>query len=97
MFSLDLVVKDGISPVLLTGDAFKGLHYLFKNNGGTNHYIKLFLQGVQSNLNGIGARVAVTYDGGWLFGRTTAAAAASGARKVLTPATSGSGRPRPPP
>ena len=64
---LDLVVKDGISPGLLTGDAFKGLHYLFKNNGGTNHYIKLFLQGVQSNLNGIGARVAVTYDGGLAF------------------------------
>jgi hypothetical protein len=59
---LDLVVKDGISPGLLTGDAFKGLHYLFKNNGGTNHYIKLNLQGVQSNLHGIGARVTVIHD-----------------------------------
>jgi hypothetical protein len=60
---LDLVVKDGISPGLLTGEAFKGLHYLLKNNGGTNHYIKLDLQGVQSNLRGIGARVTVIHDG----------------------------------
>jgi len=60
---LDLVVKDGISPGLLTGDAFKGLHYLLRNNGGTNHYIKLNLQGVESNLRGIGARVTVIHDG----------------------------------
>ncbi len=60
---LDLVVKDGISPGLITGDAFKGLHYLLKNNGGTNHYIKLNLQGVESNLRGIGARVTVIHDG----------------------------------
>ena len=60
---LDLVVKDGISPGLITGDAFKGLHYLFKNSGGTNHYIKLNLHGVQSNLRGIGARVTVIHDG----------------------------------
>ena len=59
---LDLVTKDGISPGLITGDAFKGLHYLFKNNGGTNHYIKLTLNGVQSNLHGIGARVTVIHD-----------------------------------
>lgn len=64
---LDLVVKDGIGPNLATGDAFKGLHYLFHNNGGTNHFIKLNLQGVQSNLHGIGARVAVTYDGKLAF------------------------------
>ena len=60
---LDLATKDGISPGLVTGDAFKGLHYLFKNNGGSNHYIKLNLQGVQSNRRGIGARVAVIHDG----------------------------------
>ncbi len=59
---LDLVVKDGISPGLVTGNSNKGLHYLFKNNGGTNHYIKLKLQGVKSNLNGIGARVTVIHD-----------------------------------
>jgi ASPIC and UnbV/FG-GAP-like repeat len=64
---LDLVVKDGIGPNLSTGDAFKGKHFLFKNSGGSNHYIKLILQGVQSNLHGIGARVAVTYDGGLAY------------------------------
>lgn len=65
---LDLVVKDGIGPNLATGDAFMGLHYLFKNNGGSNHYIKLYLTGVQSNQRGIGARVTVTHDGAIVFG-----------------------------
>jgi VCBS repeat protein/ASPIC/UnbV protein len=60
---LDLCVKDGIGPNLATGDSFMGLHYLFKNNGGSNHYIKLNLTGVQSNKRGIGARVTVTHDG----------------------------------
>ena len=60
---LDLAVKDGIGPNLVTGDAYKGLHYLFKNNGNGNHYIKLNLHGLQSNLNGIGARVIATYEG----------------------------------
>lgn len=59
---LDLVEKDGIGPNLQTGDAFIGLHFLFKNNGNTNHYIKLNLTGVQSNLHGIGARVTVIHD-----------------------------------
>ena len=60
---LDLAVKDGIGPFLMTGEAYKGLHYLFRNNGNSNHYIKLNLHGVQSNLNGIGARVTTSYDG----------------------------------
>jgi hypothetical protein len=64
---LDLCVKDGIGPNLATGDAFMGLHYLFKNNGGSNHYVKLSLIGVQSNLRGIGARVTVTHDGAIAF------------------------------
>jgi hypothetical protein len=64
---LDLVVKDGIGPHLETGDAFMGLHYLFKNNGGPNHYIKLNLTGVQSNRRGIGARVTVIHDGAIAF------------------------------
>ena len=64
---LDLATKDGISPGLITGDAFKGLHFLFKNNGGINHFIKLNLQGVQSNLHGIGARVTVVHDGAIAF------------------------------
>ena len=59
---LDLAVKDGIGPMLVTGDAYKGLHYLLKNNGNSNHYIKVNLKGVQSNLNGIGARVTTTYN-----------------------------------
>jgi len=58
---LDLCVKDGIGPHLVTGDAYKGLHYLFENNGNSNHYLKVNLKGVTSNLNGIGARVTVTY------------------------------------
>jgi hypothetical protein len=64
---LDLVVKDGIGPNLATGDAFLGLHYLFKNNGGGDHYIKLYLKGVESNLRGIGARVTVIHDGAIAF------------------------------
>ncbi len=60
---LDLCVKDGIGPGLATGDANIGKHYLFKNNGGSNHYIKLYLDGVQSNKRGIGARVTVVHDG----------------------------------
>ncbi len=60
---LDLVIKDGIGPNLTTKESFKGLHYIFKNNGNGNHSVKLNLRGVQSNRNGIGARVTVTHDG----------------------------------
>ena len=61
---LDLVLKDGIGPTAQTGDAAQGFHYLFKNNGNQNGFIKVNLQGVQSNRNGIGARVTVNYRGG---------------------------------
>lgn len=64
---LDLCVKDGIGPGLSTGDANVGRHFLLKNKGGSNHYIKLYLTGVQSNLRGIGAHVAVTYNGGLAY------------------------------
>lgn len=64
---LDLCVKDGIGPGLATGNANIGKHFLFKNSGGANHHLKLYLRGVQSNLNGIGARVAVTYEGGLAY------------------------------
>src|SRR5438132_1498609 len=64
---LDLVLKDGIGPTALTGDAAQGFHYLFKNNGNQNHFLKVNLQGVQSNRNGIGARVTVNYRGGMGF------------------------------
>ncbi len=61
---LDLATKDGIGPGLATEMSNMGYHYLFHNNGGTNHYLKLNLKGVQSNLNGLGARVTVTYGDG---------------------------------
>jgi len=64
---LDLVLKDGIGPTALTGDAAQGFHYLFKNNGNQNHFLKVNQQGVQSNRNGIGARVTVNYRGGMGF------------------------------
>ena len=58
---LDLVIQDGIAPTLVTMDAAQGIHHLFKNNGNSNHYIKVNLKGTLSNLRGIGARVTVTY------------------------------------
>jgi len=58
---LDLVIKDGIYPTSV------GFHRLFKNNGNINHFIIVNLVGVQSNRNGIGARVTVTYSGGMSF------------------------------
>ena len=61
---LDLATKDGIGPGLANGTANMGFHYLFRNNGGTNHYLKLNLKGVESNLNGLGARITVTYGDG---------------------------------
>ncbi len=95
---LDLVVKDGISPGLVTGDAFKGLHYLFKNNGNTNHYIKLNLQGVQSNLRWHRrARDRSFTTAESPSARTMAAAAANGRRKETDRCISGlAPRQRPP-
>ena len=43
-----------------TGPALSGLHHLFKNNRNGNHFLKIDLKGVESNLHGIGARVMVT-------------------------------------
>jgi hypothetical protein len=57
---LDLLIKDGIDPVA-------GLHRLFKNNGNSNHFIKVNLSGVQSNTRGIGARVTLTSSTGMSF------------------------------
>ena len=64
---IDLAIKDGIGPHLVTGDAYKGRHFLLKNNGGSNHYLKVNLKGIQSNLNGIGARVTASFAGGLAF------------------------------
>jgi ASPIC and UnbV len=49
------VIKDGFSP----GTGVLGFHRLFKNNGNSNHFIKVKLVGVQSNRDGIGASVTV--------------------------------------
>jgi enediyne biosynthesis protein E4 len=57
---LDLVVKDGVGNESDNGTGAKGLHFLFQNNGNTNHFIKVDLKGVESNLHGIGAAVTVT-------------------------------------
>jgi len=54
---LDLIIKDGVGPG--TGAGLTGIHRLLRNNGNGNHYIKVNLVGVQSNLRGIGARVTV--------------------------------------
>ncbi len=61
---LDLIVKDGVGNEQDAGPAALGLHRLLKNDGNTNHFIKVILKGVQSNRQGIGARVTVTYTGG---------------------------------
>ncbi len=57
---LDLVIKDGVGGEEDNGPGAFGLHHLLKNNRNGNHFIKIELKGVQSNLHGIGARVAVT-------------------------------------
>ena len=57
------MLKDGVGNEGDNGPTAFGLHRLFQNLGNTNHFIKLKLQGVQSNRNGIGARVTVSYPG----------------------------------
>jgi enediyne biosynthesis protein E4 len=64
---LDLALKDGVGPTAINGDGAQGFHFLFKNNGGRGHFIKVNLQGVQSNRNGIGARVTLVYRTGMCF------------------------------
>ncbi|MEM7308174.1 MAG: CRTAC1 family protein [Planctomycetota bacterium] len=41
----------------------RGPHELYRNRGGTNHWIQLDLEGVRSNRDGIGARVVVRAGG----------------------------------
>lgn len=65
---LDLLLKDGVGNEGDNGPAALGLHRLFHNLGNSNHFIKVKLQGVQSNRGGIGARVTVSYPGGKSFG-----------------------------
>lgn len=64
---LDLIVKDGVGSENSNGDGAKGLHFLFRNNGNSNHFIKLSLIGVKSNRHGLGARVTVSSSNGVAF------------------------------
>ena len=66
---LDLLVKDGVGSEGGNGPDAVGLHILLKNLGNSNHYLKLDLKGVQSNLHGIGARVSVTSTNGVAYGQ----------------------------
>ncbi|HEY1771284.1 MAG TPA: CRTAC1 family protein [Chthoniobacterales bacterium] len=58
---LDLIIKDGVGGETKGGGNALGLHRLFRNLGNTNHFIKVGLVGVESNRNGIGARVTARY------------------------------------
>jgi hypothetical protein len=53
--------NDGFLDVLLTTNA--GPAYLFKNEGGTNHSLRVKLVGTKSNRDGIGAVVRVSAGG----------------------------------
>ena len=64
---LDLIVKDGVGGEEENGEGATGLHYLFKNNGNANHFIKVKFRGIQSELHGMGARVTVTSSNGLAF------------------------------
>lgn len=64
---LDLLVKDGVGSEGDNGPAAKGLHFLFQNQGNANHFIKVNLTGIGSNLHGIGARVTVTSTNGMSY------------------------------
>ena len=56
---LDLVIKDGQGSDKGGGTAAEGYHFLLRNLGNGNHFIKIKLIGVESNLAGIGARITV--------------------------------------
>ncbi len=56
------IENDGFLDVLITTNA--GPAFLFHNEGGTNHSLRLKLVGTKSNRDGIGAVVDVTAEGG---------------------------------
>ena len=60
---LDLMIKDGIGNERDNGLGSSGAHRLFRNLPNGNYFIKINLEGVQSNKQGIGARVTVTAAG----------------------------------
>jgi hypothetical protein len=57
---LDLFVTNGISKPPFEKD---GPYQLFRNTGNGNHWIQIELEGIQSNRDGIGARLFLTAGG----------------------------------
>lgn len=56
---LDLFVTNGMYTTPFNG----GPHQLFKNQGNANHWLKIDLEGVLSNRDGIGAKILLTSAG----------------------------------
>src|SRR5262245_47024160 len=58
---LDLMIKNGVGTEN-AGASSKGTHRLYRNThpGNTNHWLKIKLVGLQSNINGIGAKLKLT-------------------------------------
>lgn len=56
--------RDGFLDVAVSNRDNFG-NYLFKNNGGTNHWVQIKLEGTVSNKQAIGARLRVLTAGGW--------------------------------
>ena len=54
---LDLFVTNGHDPTSPLTE--EGPHQLFRNRGNRNHWLEIDLEGVQSNRDGIGARVEI--------------------------------------
>ncbi|RMD81626.1 MAG: hypothetical protein D6820_04855 [Lentisphaerae bacterium] len=55
---LDLYVTNGYAPVYVNGKAvYNGPSQLFRNKTNSNHWLKIDLEGKQSNRDGIGAMV----------------------------------------
>jgi hypothetical protein len=79
---------NGFPDLLLScGDAVPNENHLYRNNGNSNHWLKVKLQGTASNRSGIGAKVRVQAT---LGGRTvrqmreiTGNAAGSGAQQLV--------------
>ncbi|MEL7447992.1 MAG: CRTAC1 family protein [Pseudomonadota bacterium] len=57
---LDLMVTNGKSKAPFESD---GPYQLFRNLGGTNHWLEIDLEGVLTNRDGVGARVELTAGG----------------------------------
>jgi len=68
-YALGDLNDDGYIDVYTTANGYGGWGQeiwedrMFMNDGGDNHYIKVELQGVESNINGIGSRI--TINGPW--------------------------------